>query len=78
MVLWQRKIASEKGESENESALSDKVKTLYVIIFSNDTKAETVSWIINLLTRSQHDGGAELLVNVTRTETMVSKYFCWT
>lgn len=76
MVVWQRKQASDKTEStEPDSALPDAFKAFYIIIFSTTAHAETVSWIIDLITRSQQLGGAELLVKVTKTETEVCIYF---
>lgn len=63
MELFQRKKTSEETEFEKVK----NIKPLYIIIFSNEAKFETMSWIIDLLTRSQHEGGAELSVHVTKT-----------
>lgn len=65
MVLRERKPTAPDLESKiNETAF----KGLYILIFSKTAAKETVEWIIDLLSRSQHDGGAELLVRVSEVE----------
>lgn len=72
MELFHRKHAEDKSENVKPS---DNIKPFYIIIFSNGAKPETVSWIIDLLTRTQHEGGAELRVHVTHTAKEVNWVF---
>ncbi|KAG8202152.1 hypothetical protein JTE90_010511 [Oedothorax gibbosus] len=65
MGLRERKPTSSGIKSEkNETAF----KGLYILIFSTSAEKETVEWIIDLLSRPQQEGGAELLVRVHEVE----------
>lgn len=73
MVIWQRRTACKEAEVEDSD--EENFKAFYIIIFSNAAKRETISHILDLITRSQHDGGAELLVRKTTTESEVRVCF---
>lgn len=67
-MLRERKPTTSDTKSEKSDTA---FKGLYILIFSKTAAKETVEWIIDLLSRSQQDGGAELLVQVHEVESEV-------
>ncbi|XP_054708647.1 anoctamin-10-like [Uloborus diversus] len=62
MDLRQRKVCPDRLEEVQEE---DSFKALYVIIFSSSAHPDTVAYVLDLITRSQLEGGAELLTRTT-------------
>ncbi|GFQ67316.1 anoctamin-10 [Trichonephila clavata] len=67
-MLRERKKISDISLSDEKENDEDAFKTLYILIFSHKATKETIVWLTELLTRSQHDGGAELLIRITNVE----------
>ncbi|CAL1276359.1 unnamed protein product [Larinioides sclopetarius] len=65
-MLRERKKAGDASSDKAEN--DDTFKAHYILIFPSNASKETVRWIIDLLSRSQRDGGAELLVRVSHIE----------
>ncbi|GIY36096.1 anoctamin-10 [Caerostris extrusa] len=63
-------LRERKGLTENISDKEnlDVFKTLYILIFSQTASTETIFWLTDLLSRSQSNGGAELLIRVSNVE----------
>ncbi|GBN99586.1 hypothetical protein AVEN_213989-1, partial [Araneus ventricosus] len=66
MMLRERKKADDASLDKADD--DDTFKAHYILIFPYNASKETVCWIIDLLSRSQRDGGAELLVRVSHIE----------